>query len=84
MNEDSVLYRRSPPIWRQQAEVFLREQSERVCEQFEAGTQKELTALTLLGGPEEGNEYYYNNEILQTARMRATGSIVKKRATLSE
>ena len=53
---------------RQQAEVFLREQSERVCEQLEAGMQKELIALTLLGGPEEGNEYYYNNEILQTAK----------------
>jgi hypothetical protein len=27
-----------------------------------------LTALTLLGGPEEGNEYNNNNEILQTAK----------------
>ena len=53
---------------RQQAEGFLREQSERVCEQLEEGTQKELTALTLLGGPEEGNEYYYNSEILETAK----------------
>ena len=53
---------------RQQAEVFLGEQAERVSEQFEAGTQKELTGRILVGGPEEGNEYYYRQEIVETAK----------------
>ncbi len=53
---------------RQQAEAFLEEQTDRVCEQFEAGTQEELTPHVLPGGPEEGNEYYYDSEILRTAQ----------------
>ena len=53
---------------RQQAEEFLGAQAQRVRDQFEAGTQLELTEHVLPGGPQEGNEYYYNMEILETAK----------------
>ena len=53
---------------RQQAEDFLEDRAKWVCEQFEAGTQEVLTEHILTGGPEEHNEYYYNNEILETAK----------------
>ena len=52
---------------RDYASELLHDETERLCQQLGDRTQMEITPRILVGGPEEGNEYYYRQEVTETA-----------------
>ena len=52
---------------REYARELLHDETERICHQLGDSIQMEITPRISIGGPEEGNEYYYRQEVIETA-----------------
>ena len=53
---------------RDYASELLHDETERLCQQLGDRTQMEITPRISVGGPEESNEYYYRQEVIETAK----------------